>query len=487
MQRPLYQPGYYQSRFFPRWISNPSMGMYFGALLVVSILFNRYMLNWWWMLCGVIEIFAFFYGSWRLTHDWARLSSKRFERQLVQWSFLIRLVYVLISYYVFTRFYGGPFGWDDSDATFYEEIACYVSKLLREGTYTIWESVNKYCGYQLDLSDAGYAIYLGIIYYIVDDSILIARVLKCIWGAWTALLIYRVAVRNFGEAVGRMAGIFMMLMPNLWYYCGTQLKEVEMVFLGVLFVEQADQMLRSRQFTAWKVGPLLLIALVLFTIRTPLAVVCILSLLFSLTMSSQRVVGWGKRIVVGTLAIAVIGLTMGNRLEEESQALLQKARSNEQSQNMEWRSKRSDGANQFAKYAGAAVFAPLIFTIPFPTMVETPNQEQQKLLHGGNYTKNILSGFVLLAMFVFLLSGDWRNHLVPLSFMLGYLVVLAFSSFAQSERFHQPILPLELMFAAYMIVNMRPKHRRWFNMWLMLMGVAAIAWSWFKLAGRGMA
>jgi hypothetical protein len=33
---------------------------------------------------------------------------------------------------------------------------------------------------------------------------------------------------------------------------------------------------------------------------------------------------------------------------------------------MEWRSTRV-GGNSFAKYATAGVFAPLIFTIPFPT------------------------------------------------------------------------------------------------------------------------
>ena len=40
--------------------------------------------------------------------------------------------------------------------------------------------------------------------------------------------------------------------------------------------------------------------------------------------------------------------------------------------------KSGGGGNAFAKYAGTAVFAPLIFTIPFPTMVNTPYQENQQ-------------------------------------------------------------------------------------------------------------
>lgn len=37
-----------------------------------------------------------------------------------------------------------------------------------------------------------------------------------------------------------MAGIFYMLMPNLIMYTGSHLKEAEMVFLTVAFIERAD-------------------------------------------------------------------------------------------------------------------------------------------------------------------------------------------------------------------------------------------------------
>jgi hypothetical protein len=139
-----------------------------------------------------------------------------------------------------------------------------------------------------------------------------------------------------------------------------------MVFLGVLFVEQADQMLRSRQFTAWKVVPVLLIAATILTFRTPLALVAFLSLIFSVVMSSTRVVNWGKRIAVGGLAVLLLGVGFGNQLEEKAQGLMDQVRSGDQQTNMEWRSTRENG-NALAKYAGKSVFAPLIFTIPFPS------------------------------------------------------------------------------------------------------------------------
>ena len=115
-------------------------------------------------------------------------------------------------------------------------------------------------------------------------------------------------------------------------------------------------------------------------------------------------------------------------------------------------------------------------------------QDLQQLLNGGNFIKNIVSAFTIFAMVMLLLTGRWREHLLPLSFMLGYLVVLTMSTFAHSERFHQPVMPFEFMFAAYglSIAVTKPKYKRWFICWCVLMVVAAVAWNWFKLRGRGM-
>ena len=112
----------------------------------------------------------------------------------------------------------------------------------------------------------------------------------------------------------------------------------------------------------------------------------------------------------------------------------------------------------------------------------------QQLLNGGNFIKNIISCFTIFAMVMLLISGKWREHLLPLSFMLGYLLVLTVSEFAQSERFHQPVMPFEFMFAAYglSVAIAKPKYKRWFISWCVLMVVAAVAWNWFKLKGRGM-
>ena len=473
---------------FPKWFTQYSIVAYILALMVVSFMYSAYSLPWYYFLSGVIAMLVFFlYGSSIVKDtsiDKVR-KSKRFEKKIFSIAFISRLSLTLLLYLIFQENYGDAFGFEAGDALFYHDIGEDFALNFKNGTFgKFWKEISE----SIDISDLGYGVYVGFIYWLTDNNILVVRVLKCIISAWTVVLMYRLAVRHCGNQTARIAAIFCALWPNFWYYCGTHLKETEMVFLAVLFVEQADQMLRSRQFTAWKVIPILLIAAAMFTFRTPLGLVALLSLVFSVVISSSKVVSWGKRIIVGALTLALIGVVAGNRIQEQSRGLIEQVQSGQQEKNMEWRGQREHG-NTFAKYAGATVFAPMIFTLPFPTMVRPfDGQEVQQFLNGGNFVKNIMSAFTILAMVMLLMSGKWREHMLPLSFMLGYLVVLTMSTFAQSERFHQPVMPFEFMFAAYglSIAVTNKKYKRWFTYWCAFMLVAAIVWNWFKLAGRGL-
>lgn len=188
---------------------------------------------------------------------------------------------------------------------------------------------------------------------------------------------------------------------------------------------------------------------------------------------------------VGIFALIMVG----DRAMKEVENILNKDIIAEQQENMQWRSERSGkDSNTFIKYAGASVFAPLIFTIPFPTIVETKEQENQRMSHGGNYVKNILSFFAIFSIIMFFKDKNWRNHILIIAFTFGWLLILTFSGFAHSERFHLPVLPISLIFAAYgmHIVSTNKKYKKYSFAWITLMFVAFIAWNWFKLAGRGL-
>lgn len=477
--------------FIPKRVTNWAMLTYVAAIFCCNVLFTSQMLHWQWWFFGAIEVFGFFYFANRLSRDWFQLKPLHFAQKLFWTAFFLRAVWVIVSYIMYMQLNGNAFTFDPADETFYDEVARYAARMLRNGNWRIYLNIVNYSG--AAFSDIGYPIYLSFVYWIFGDSIVVARLIKAILGAWTVILMYKLASRHFGEQVGRMTAIMCMLMPNLIYYCSFQLKEVEMVFLCILFAERADFLLRKGKLAFMPTVMLMLIPAVMFTIRTALAAVMVMAFFCALLLSSERIVSWGRRALLLTLALLFAGVvvTTSTSIGQDIQQMWQ-TRGSMQQANMEWRAERTDMAdglnNRFAKYAGAAVFAPMIFTIPFPTMNEVPGQGNQKMIHGGNFVKNILSFFTIASMFILLFSGDWRKYVLPLAILCGYLVVLVFSSFAQSERFHLPILPFTLMFAAYGISKMNEVWwiKKYYPYWCALMFVAAVAWNWFKLAGRGM-
>lgn len=75
-----------------------------------------------------------------------------------------------------------------------------------------------------------------------------------------------------------------------------------------------------------------------------------------------------------------------------------------------------------------------------------------------------------------------------LAYTVGYHLVLVMSNFAHSGRFHMPVIPMLMLFAAYgiQIAKTNGRVRKWLPMVLVAEVVICLAWSWFKLKGRGM-
>ena len=299
------------------------------------------------------------------------------------------------------------------------------------------------------------------------------------------MLIYRLAKRNFGEDIARMAAIFGMIMPNLILYCGLHTKEVEMVLLTVAFMERADFLLRSKDLNLLTLGPTLLLASSLFFFRTVLGATALFALFTALMFSTTHVLNMGKRVILVIWVLGTVAYFAGSGVASEIESTWQ-ARGVNQETSMNMRATEGNG-NKFAKKLGGAIFAPIILVIPFPTIIDTPKQENQKLINGGNYVKNVLAFFVIFTIFTVIRQDKWREYLLLGSFTIGYSLVLAMSAFAHSERFHQPTLPFELILAAVGISLMTNKTKKYYNWWMIFLFVAIVGWSWFKLAGRGMA
>jgi len=447
--------------------------------MVISVAFGSYGMSWIWILFGLVEVTTFFYFTNILTKRWAEYSERTFLRRLFIAALVIRVVWVVFSYFFYSSMTGLPFEFEAADSTFYHESGLLGAALIRNGTFNIVEFMS-----WVDLSDRGYPFYLSLIYYITGDSIIGTRLIKALIGAFTCVLVYRLAKRTFDNpAIAKIAGVLCMLMPNLIYYCGLHLKEIEMTFLIILFLERTDYVIRLQKYNLINILLPILTAGLLFFFRTVIGVTAIFSFFTALVFSSSRILGWGKRILLIVWSIATLSYFIGGKIMTEIETVWENRGTN-QSDSMQHRS-TIEGGNKFVKNLSGSVFAPMIFVIPFPTMVDTEGQENQKLIGGGNYVKNIMAFFVMFSLFIVIKTHKWRDFLLPGSFMIGYLIIIALSKFAASERFHLPVLPILLMFSAYGISQVDRKTKKYYSYYIVFIFIALIVWSWFKLAGRG--
>ncbi len=476
----------------PDWFAIYAIATYAVAVIGVNLLYSSYAMEWYFWLFGVMWVAGFFVLSVKYSREWSVQNFRKarsIERKLFWTGFAIRAIYVIAIYFFYLEMTGKPYEFQASDSEGYIEMAGDMA--IYFGNNHLWQFLIDYS--QTHFSDMGYPLFafLPIHWFGADAAIIVTRFIQAVLGAYTSVIIYRITRRSMDETTARFAGIFCMLHPVLICYTGISLKEVLMTFLVVLFIDMAERLLRNRRYTFGTLAPMILVGGSLFMFRTVLGMVAFIAVFFAIVMIDSKIVSWGKKVITGILLACILALSVSDNIKQEMNRITESDVVAHQKNSMEKRYGDEKDTkiqrNAFAKYAGAAVFAPMIFTIPFPTIIVTQDQEDFRLIHGGNWMRNIMSGFVVLAMFMLLLSGDWRRYTLPLAMLLGYLAMLVFTEFAHSLRFHIPVMPFEMMFAAYAITSMRQRHKRWYLYWCLFTIFTCFAWNWFKLAGRGLA
>lgn len=473
-----------QRTFLPKWMARGSIMAFFVVMVLVCFCFPSHIIPFRLWLFDIISVVSFFYFSNRLGKEWLHLKPSEFRKHLLLCAFVIRASFVVFIYFYNWGIYGNYWGAGTTDVTFYVPTAytAYVNHGI-----DIVSAYRDWTAWKVQASDSGYMIYLLVIYFLTGgySDVIIPLLLKAVYGAVCCLLIYKVSTRYLGAKVGRMSGIFCMLNPNLIWWCGSMMKETEMIFLLCLFLEYGDILIRTRRFSWKSVCVVLTSGAALFLFRTVLGVVAFLALFSALIFTSTRVIGWKRKLSVSIFLVVLLGLGATERIANEVHEMTDKA-TTAQKVDMQWRTRRAHG-NEFAKYAGAAVFAPAIFTIPFPTFSYTYFEQEQIMQNaGGNFVKNITSFFVIFVLFALLLSGRWRECVLLEALLVGYLFVLVFSNFAQSGRFHMPIVPIEMIFAAYGISIFKKINRNFFVYFLFFEVACCVGWQWFKLKGQGL-
>ena len=474
---------------FPNWLVNSSMAFFFVSMFVCWGVFG-YVPAFDLILVSCISVVLFFYGGSMMSNGVSRVKEKRFIREIYIWGLVLRLLWFLYVWFFFNLdHYGAQYG-EMADVDWYIPFGKELAQWLKGDSEFTLAQIIDHNGAAID--DAGYPMWLAVGYTIWGEwsDAFIPMLIKCVVGAYCSVCVYRISKRHFSPVVARMAAIFVCLNPNMIYWCGNMFKESELVFLTCLALDNFDRVLMSgKKYTFRSLLPGMLAAIALMFFRSVLSIMIFLAVFAHIVMASRRVMSTGKKILAGVFIAVVLAVSMGDRIRTQSRELVETIQSDKQQVNMEWRSRRKDGGNTFAKYAGAAVFAPLIFTIPFPTFnMAAQEQLLQMQLSGGSYIKNIFSFFVILVMILMLISGEWRRHVFIIAYTIGYLLALVMSNFAQSGRFHMPVIPMLMIFAAYgiQIAKNNSRVRKWFPVVLVIEVFVCLAWNWFKLKGRGM-
>ena len=472
----------------PNWLTEKSVVFFFISMLACWLLFG-YIPNYDLIFTAAISIVIFFFAGRTTSHKLYFLGEQKFLRSIFIVGLGVRILWVLYMFFIFNpRYYGNTYG-SIADTDWFMAFGKYLSEWLGGGGYYSLSQIIEINAAAID--DVAYPMILGIEYLLTGgvSDVFIPFVVKSIMGAYCAICAYRITKRHFSEGAARIAAIFVCLNPNMIYWCATMMKEAEMVFLCCLAVDRFDEALSSNSNLTFKsLIPGISYGFVIFFMRTTLGLALFMGVLVHILLADKRIISIGKKIVIGALVAIVLFVTVGDRLMMQSKGYIANVQSGGQEQNMEWRSTR-EGGNSFAKYASATVFAPLIFTIPFPTFnVAQEGQLVQLQISGGYFIKNILSFFVIVILIQLLLSGGWRKHVFILAYTCAYLVVLVFSGYAQSGRFHMPIWPMLMIFAAHGIQMAKTdkRMRNWFQYVLYAEVFVCLAWNWFKLAGRGM-
>ena len=463
--------------FFPKQIASRGIYLFLGALTAITLVFFKHAMSITFIVLGIMWVVGFFLLSNICSKKWQKTPQKTFLRNLFLIALGLRWAWTIFAYIYFLLKTGMPFEFSAGDSIwYYEETLGNVHANIKD----IWRYL--FVDTQA-VSDSGYVFYLSLLSKITGYSILLPRLVNCIFSAFTCCLVYHLAKRNIGEEGGRMAAIFACFMPNLIFYCGLHLKETIMLFLMVAYLERADYLIRRHRYSIINIILPAFLAISLFTFRTVLGAAAVFSFVTALVFTNTKVIGRAKRYMIIGWGILAVTTLAGGTISTELEGYWEQRDTNQDAK----RSVQTSRGNQWAKYATGTVMAPIMFVMPFPTMVDVDEQYNQQMISGGNFVRNFLGVFVLIAVFsAIFITKNWRNLSLIGSFAIAYLGILSTSGFANSERFLLPALPVLLIMAAYGVTLLNAKNYKYVKIWYYIVPVMSFAWAFFKLGSRGL-
>lgn len=460
-------------------ISFIGIGLYLLALIVISLAFREHALQWKWMLWGMGEVLFFFLLTTVFYPRWKGDDTKRFKWKVFLVAFVIRGLYAFLVAYYYYYETGKAFEYGAGDSLWYHPTAVYLSRCVRHG-YIAY--IFKYLDAStMGWSDQGYPLWLTLIYTIFGRSLLTPRLFKALMSAYLCVVVYKLGTRTFGERTGRLAAVMLVFTPILVQICGIHTKEMEMIFLSILALERMDYLIRSKKYTVWNILCPILLTGMTFGFRTIIGMSLIFAFLVFVVLSSEDLVPKKGKIITITATVVVFFVFLFSPVGREMRII--------------YRVKFSDLNYQSSKYesmdmkhgelAQSWILAPGAFVLPLAPMVEEA-PDHNKMIHGSTYVKNFLAFFAMLAIVIAFRQKKWRDFSLIGAYELSYIAMIVFSFAANSERYHEPAVPLIVLMSAYAMTHLRRKDLKLFYVYCGVLFVALVVWNWLKLSARGL-
>ena len=463
--------------FFPKQISTRAIIIYLLSLTIVSVVFMDYAMSLGYIALGCLWVIGFFLIVHFCSVNLKRIPSRQYIGCIFSLALILRVIWVVFSYYYYLDVTGQPFEFGAADALDYHLDAEWMAGEK-------WSATRNYLfGHVIMMADSGFPLYLSIIYRIFGPIIIIPRILNAIISSITCVLIFKLSSRTFGEGTGKIAGIMMALMPNLIIYCGYHLKETVMLFLEIAFLERLDYLIRSKKISIVNIIVPSLLAGSMFLFRTVLGAAAVFSFATTVILSSApNMKRNGRRAALIGWGVLTVAVMSGGTVATEVESLWERRDDNL----VDKREEQTLRGNRWAKYATGTVMAPMAFVLPFATMIDVDEQYLQQEKSGGNYIRNFMGFFALLAIYESIRRKKIRDYAMIGSFVIAYLGVVSMSGFSNSERFLLPGLPCLIMMWAYGISTLRKETYRYLTPWCVIVVLMEVGWAYFKLGSRGL-
>ena len=455
------------------------IGLYLLALIVISLAFREHALQWKWMLWGIGEVLFFFLLTTVFYPRWKGDDTKRFKWKVFLVAFVIRGLYAFLVAYYYYYETGKAFEYNAADSIWYHPTAVYLSRCVRQGYVSyIFKYLN---AYTMGWSDQGYVLWLTLVYTIFGRNLLTPRLFKALMSAYLCIVVYKLGTRTFGERTGRLAAVMMVFTPILIQLCGVHTKEMEMIFLSIFALERMDYLIRSKKYTVWNIiCPILLTGLT-FGFRTIIGMCLIFAFLVFVVLSSKDLVPKKGKIITLVATVVVFLAFLLSPVGREMRII-----NALKFKDLNYQMKHYDSLGmKHGELAQGWIMAPGAFVLPLAPMVEE-SPDHNKMIHGSTYVKNFLAFFAMLAIVIAFRQKKWRDFSLIGAYELSYLAIIIFSFAANSERYHEPAVPLIVLMSAYAMTHLRRKDLKLFYIYCGLLFVAMVVWNWLKLSARGL-